>query len=183
MVTAVRRTSKQLTTAGVIACVLFSGGCDRVQGFLGRGSSPPPPTAAQVRPYYAAARGVKSVVMSGNVVELTVGQPYQQLERGGSIWARVGPYIYLMTPATRAVFTDFPGVAAVRVITVLPDGQQVARAMLRRQTLSDIRWRRTLNLLGHALREGRDNPRKLEELTEWGEAYTQHHYNPKFVKS
>ncbi len=182
MVMAVRRTAKQLTTAGVIACVFFSGGCDRVQHVLGRGR-PSAPSADQVRPYYAGAKGVDSVQMNGNVVELTVRQPFRQLERGGSIWARVGPFIYLMTPATRSVFTEFPGVAAVRVTTVLPDGEEVARAMLRREALTDIRWRRTLNLLGHALQEGRQNPRKLEELTEWSEEYTQFHYNPKFAKS
>lgn len=181
MAKAVRRTVEQLATAGVIACVFFSGGCEQAEAFLGR-DQPPAPGIEQVRPYFAGAKDVKSVDMNGNVVELTVRQPYRQLERGGSIWARVGPYIYLMTPATRSVFSDFPGVAAVRVTTVLPNGDEVARAMLERNALSDIRWRRTLNLLGHALREGRDNPRKLEELTAWSEQYTDFHYNPKFVK-
>jgi hypothetical protein len=80
------------------------------------------------------------------------------------------------------VFEDVPGVSAVRVITHLPDGEEVARAMLRRDELSDILWRRTLNILGHALQEGRQNPRRLEELTEWGEEHTEFHYNPAYVQ-
>ena len=71
--------------------------------------------------------------------------------------------------------------AAVRVVTHLPNGDEVARAMLRRDALSGVRWQRTLNILGHALRDGQENPRKLEELTEWGEEHTEFHYNPEFV--
>jgi hypothetical protein len=173
-------TVKALRHAGVFACVLVFGGCDQVRGFFGE-DTPPPPTAEEVAPYYGEHRGVEDVTMNGNVVELRVSQPYDQLQRGGSLWARVGPFIYLLTPSTRSVFQDFPGVAAVRVVTVLPDGDEVARAMLRRDALSDVRWRRTLNILGHALSEGRENPRRLEELTEWGEEHTEFEYNPDHV--
>lgn len=167
------------TIAGVLACVLVSGGCDEVRDFVG--DTPQPPPAESVAPYYAEHRGVERVELSGNVVELHVLQPYQQLERGGSLWARVGPYVYLMTPSTRSVFQDFPGVAAVRVVTHLPDGEEVARAMLRRDTMSNLQWRRTLNILGHALQAGQKNPRKLEELTEWSEDRTQFHYSPDYT--
>ncbi len=166
--------------AGVLACVFVFGGCDQAASYLGR-DEPDPPAVEAVEPYYAQHQGVNEVRVSGNVVELHVRQPYQQLDRGGSLWARVGPYVYLMTPSTRSVFDDFPGVAAVRVVTHLPDGEEVARAMLRRDELSEILWRRTLNILGHALREGRENPRRLEELTEWGEAHTEFRYNPDLV--
>jgi hypothetical protein len=115
------------------------------------------------------------------VVEIRIEQPYQQLTRGGSLWARVGPFVYLLTPATRQVFQDFPGVAAVRVVTELPDGDEVARAMLRRDTFGEVRWRRTLNLLGHALKDGQEHPRRLEQLTDWGEAHTEYRYNPDYV--
>lgn len=168
------------TTAGVVACAFLFGGCDQVREYLGT-EAHEPPEAEAVEPYYAAHGGVDRVRISGNVVEMHVSQPYHQLDRGGSLWARVGPFVYLMTPATRSVFEDFPGVAAVRVVTHLPDGEEVARAMLRRDALSAVRWRRTLNILGRALQEGQDNPRRLEELTEWGEAHTEFRYNPDHV--
>lgn len=168
--------------AGVLACVLASGGCDRVRDALDR-SAPPPPDGDEVLPYYAQHRGVDSLRMNGNVVVLHVEQPFDQLDRGGSLWARVGPFVYLMTPSTRSVFEDFPGVAAVRVVTHLPSGHEVARAMLRRDALSGIRWQRTLNILGHALQEGQQNPRRLEELTEWGERHTEFRYNPDYVNN
>ncbi|MFW5951173.1 MAG: hypothetical protein ACOCVZ_03550 [Gemmatimonadota bacterium] len=166
--------------AGAVACVFVFGGCDQLGGKIG-GERPAPPSPDAVAQYYAQHRGVDDVRVSGNVVELHVKQPYQQLDRGGSLWARVGPFVYLMTPSTRSVFEDFAGVAAVRVVTYLPDGDEVARAMLRRDRLSDVLWRRTLNILGHALQEGRENPRTLEELTEWSERYTEFHYNPDYV--
>lgn len=171
---------KSIHTAGVIALVLAAGACDRVEGFLDR-SAPQPPSATEVETYFAQHRGVDSVRMNGNVAVLHVEQPYDQLDRGGSLWARVGPFVYLMTPASRAAFADYPGLAAIRVVTHLPNGQEVARAMLRRDALSDVLWRRTLNILGHALQSGRENPRKLEELTEWGEEYTDFRYNPDYV--
>lgn len=167
--------------AGAVACVFLLSACDQVREFLGQDAPPPPPAPEAVEPYYAGHRGVDSIRITGNVVELHVRQPYGQLDRGGSLWARVGPFVYLMTPPTRAVFEEFPGVAAVRVVTHLPDGDEVARAMLRRDALTDVRWRRTLNILGRALQEGRENPRKLEELTEWGEKYTEFRYNPEYV--
>jgi hypothetical protein len=171
---------KEIWVAGVTACVLMIGGCDQARDYLA-GDPEAPPDAAQVAPYYDTYNGLVDVQMSGNVAEILVRQPQAQLVRGGSLWARVGPYIYLFTPSTRQAFNDFPGLAAVRVVTMLPDGTEVARAMLRRDALGEIRWRRSLNLLGHALRDGQENPRRLEELTEWGETYTEYRYNPRFV--
>lgn len=175
--TLIRRVGAVACAAAVMASL---GACDAIEGYLGQGT-PSPPSAEEVATYYARHRGVDSVRMSGNVAVLHVEQPYRQLERGGSLWARVGPYIYLMTPATRAAFEAHPGLAAVRVVTHLPDGAEVARAMLRRDALSGVLWRRTLNILGHALQSGRENPRKLEELTEWSERHTEFRYDPDYV--
>ena len=166
--------------AGVFACVFVLVGCDDIRDLLEK-EPPAPPAAAAVEPYYATFGGLRDVTMSGNVVEVRVEQPYDQIRRGGSLWARVGPYIYALSPTTREVFQTFPGVAAVRVITELSNGEEVARAMLRRDTLSPVLWQRTLNILGHALQQGREKPRRLEELTEWGERYTEFEYNPEFV--
>jgi hypothetical protein len=166
--------------AGVLACVFVSGGCDQARDYLA-GDAAPPPTAEEVEPYYAGHVGVREVGVSGNLVEVRVQQPYEHLDRGGRVWARVGPYVYLLTPSTQQLFRDFPAVAAVRVVTLLPDGDEVARAMLRRDALNESRWRRTLNILGRALRDGHDNPRRMEELTEWGETHTEFRYNPEYV--
>lgn len=173
---------KSIGIVGVLACTVAVAGCDRVQDYLDQ-SAPPPPAVEEVSSYFAQHRGVDSVVMSGNVAVLHVEQPYDQLQRGGSLWARVGPYVYLMTPSTRAAFNDHPGLAAVRVVTHLPNGDEVGRAMLRRDTLSDLLWRRTLNILGHALQTGQESPRRLEELTEWAERYTEFRYNPDYVNN
>jgi hypothetical protein len=118
---------------------------------------------------------------NGNVVEITVPQPADQLQRGGSLWARVGPYIYLFTPATREVFDTWEGVAGVRVITRVAQGAEIARARLDRGRLDDVRWARALNILGHALRAGTERPTLIEDLVNWGEEYTEYRYNPEYV--
>ena len=91
------------------------------------------PTAEEAAEYYTAVTDL-SVEMAGNVAEVTVVQSTAQLRRGGSLWARVGPYIYLFSDATRDLFVDFPGLAAVRVITTTSGGTEVARATLLRTT-------------------------------------------------
>lgn len=167
--------------AGAVACVMVLGACDQAREYLA-GTPAPLPTPEELAPYYVAHGNVVGIELSGNVVELEVTQPYDQLQRGGSLWARVGPFVYLFTPATRQVFQDYPAVAAVRVITVLPHGEEVARAMLRRDALGDVQWRRSLNVLGWALQDGTKSPRRLEQLTEWGEAHTEFRYNPDYVR-
>jgi hypothetical protein len=117
----------------------------------------------------------------GNVLTITVPQPADQLRRGGSLWARVGPYVYLFTPATREVFETWEGIAAVRVITQVAQGEEVARARLDRARLSDVRWARALNILGRALQDGTERPTLIEELVNWGEEYTEYRYNPAYV--
>ena len=74
------------------------------------------PSADQVAGYYSIS-AQSSVNMNGNVAEVTVYQGTAQLRRGGTLWAKVGPYIYLLSSQTQNVFVDFPGLAGVRVIT------------------------------------------------------------------
>jgi hypothetical protein len=161
---------KRSTTAGLAVgmLVIGLGACDQARDFL---AGDPP----------GVHGGVIGIEVSGNVAEVQVVQDGDQLARGGSLWARVGPFIYLFTPATRSVFEDHPAIAAVRVITLTPDGSEVARAMLRRDALNDARWRRSLNILGLALQEGHEHPRRLEALTDWGEGLTEYRYNPDYV--
>lgn len=139
------------------------------------------PTPAQARAIYEKNVGVDSVALNGNVVEFRIRQPSSQLQRGGSLWARVGPYVYLFSPATRKLFDTYPGLAGVRVITTGPRGTEVARALLPRDTMSDIKWRRSLNLLGHALQQGTQKPTLLEDLIDWGERHTQYEYNKEYL--
>lgn len=161
--------------ATVLAATLAAGACDRLRREL------PVPTAEEARAFYANASGLSGVELSGNVVEVRVRQPLSQLRRGGSLWARVGPYVYLFTPGTRDLLEAYPGVAAVRVITIAPDGTEIARATLLRETMNEILWRRSLNLLGHALHEGTQRPSRLEDLVKWGESHTEYVYNPTYV--
>jgi hypothetical protein len=117
---------------------------------------------------------------SGNVVEVMVQQPAAQLQRGGQLWARVGPYIYLFSPATRAVIDTFAGIAGVRVVTLV-GGAEVARALLVRDRLNEFGWRRARAVLSRALREGTARPTTLQQLVEFGEEHTEFSYSPVYV--
>jgi hypothetical protein len=139
------------------------------------------PDQAEAAGFYQNFKDLTNVELSGNVVVLTVQQPAAQLRRGGSLWAQVGPYIYLLSPGTRELLGAFPGVAAVRVITYTNQGEEVARAMLARDTMSDYQWRRSLHLLGLALKEGTATPSRLTDLVRWGEQYTDYDYSPTYV--
>jgi len=163
-----------------VAAVLlaFAAACDRI---LPQRVDHDLPPIEEIEAVYQRHGLVGEVEYNGNVVELRTVQPSDQLRRGGSLWARVGPYIALFTPATREVFSTWEGVAAARVITRTPDGDEVARARLARDAMTDVRWRRSLNLLGHALREGTERPTRLEDLVEWGEEHTEYRYNPEYV--
>ncbi len=148
-------------------------GCQEADGTL--------PRASQVEAAYAYG-GNLSVDMSGNVAEITIAQPSEQLRKGGSLWAKVGPYVLLFSSETEALFRAYPGLAGVRVITT-SDGSEVARALLPRDTLSDLTWRRSLNIAGLARRDGTRRPTLLEALVRWGEDHTRYEYNPRYTRS
>jgi hypothetical protein len=59
------------------------------------------PTTEQVEAAYASAAELEEVGLSGNVAHIVIRQSPDQLRRGGSLWARVGPYIYLFSDETR----------------------------------------------------------------------------------
>ncbi|MDH3270618.1 MAG: hypothetical protein OEN56_04755 [Gemmatimonadota bacterium] len=140
----------------------------------------PLPTTEEVESYYEYASGLDAEVV-GNVAVITVEQSAQQLRRGGRLWAMVGPYIFLFTEETRRLFEDYPGLAAVRVNTRVGSAQ-VATALLARDELPDILWRRSLNIAGKARRDGTQQMTLLEDLVEWGEAHTEHEYNERFIR-
>lgn len=139
------------------------------------------PTEAQVAERFVATAGV-SVQMSGNVAEVTVLQPYSQVRRGGALWAKVGPYIYLFSDEVYTLLHDFSGLAGVRVITTTSSRGEIARAFIRRDGLTDVLWRRAKNIAGQARRDGTARPALLERLVQWGEDRTEYSYNPRFVR-
>jgi hypothetical protein len=124
--------------------------------------------------------GALSASMSGNVAEVEIVQADRDLRRGGTLWAKVGPYVLLFSEETRDLFRDFPGLAGVRVITTNASGTEVARALLPRDALNDLTWRRALNVAGRARKNGTRRPTLLEDLVRWGEDHTEYEYNPRF---
>ncbi len=138
------------------------------------------PGADEVEAYYEYDAGL-SAEINGNVATITVAQDLQQIRRGGSLWAKVGPYVFLFTEETQSLFADYPGLAAVRVVTRVGDAQ-VATALLTRDELSTVLWRRGLNIAGRARRDGSTRVTLLEELVRWGESHTEFEYDSRFVR-
>lgn len=136
------------------------------------------PTEAELSGVYGAKAEVR---LNGNVVDVVVRQPVSHLQRGGELWARVGPYVYLLSPRTTEIFRDYDGVAAVRVRTTLVSGTPVAEAMLLRDTLTSITWREAHRRVARALNEGTERPAYLEALVRFGEDYARYEYNPRYV--
>jgi hypothetical protein len=116
-----------------------------------------------------------AAAMNGNVLELEIPLSAELL-RGGEIWERGAPYLYLFSTATRDLFTEYPGLAAVRATALAPDGKVVATALLLRETLTETRWKHAIALAAVAQQQGTTRPRALEELIYWGDDHTEHEY-------
>lgn len=138
------------------------------------------PTVEEAKAAYAGTSSVTDVRVSGNVVEVTVDQPAEHLRRGGSLWARLGPYVHLFSPATRSLFENFNGLAAVRVVTKSGD-VEVARAMLYRDDITTIVWQRGESMLSQVLRDGTTQPAIVEEFVFWAEGIAEFEYNSRYV--
>jgi hypothetical protein len=160
-----------------LLAVAVLAGCDRIL--------PQPPDMAlpeldEVARVYAEHGLSAEFRYSGNVLEMVVQQPPDQLRRGGPLWARVGPYIYLFSPGTRQLFESYPALAGVRTLTMVSD-VEVARALLVRDQLTDFTWRRAIAVMSHALDEGTARPVTMDRLVQFGEQHTDYAYNPDFV--
>lgn len=167
------RSQTPLRALGFALAAAFLAGCQpRTDSTL--------PTPAQIASYYSYEGGVKAS-LNGNVAEIKVAQPAAQLRRGGSLWAKVGPYILLFSDETRRLLDDYPALGGVRVITTVSGGSEVARALLSRTELSDIQWRRALNIAGRARKEGTSRPGLLDDLVRWGEEHTEYRYSKRYV--
>ena len=138
------------------------------------------PTAEEVESVYEYTGSLEAEV-NGNVATVTVVQATDQLRRGGTLWAKMGPYIFLFTDETQALFATYPGLAGVRVVTRVRNGPEVASALITRDELSDVQWRRALNISGRARRDGTGSLTLLEDLIRWGEDHTDFEYNPRYT--
>ena len=156
-----------------MSLILAPLGCDEANLAL--------PSESDVGSHYASASEL-SVRMSGNIAELTVDQPLRHVRRGGSLWAKVGPYIYLFTDETETLLRAYPALSGVRVITRTDrDKKEVARAFLHRDSLNELTWRRARNIAGKARTEGTRHPVLLEELVDWGQEHTEFGYSEEFI--
>ncbi len=139
------------------------------------------PSDTEAGAHYASSSDL-TVRVSGNVVELTVDQPIRQVRRGGSLWAKVGPYIYLFSSETETLLREYPGLSGVRVITRTGlNDVEVARAFLHRDSLNELTWRRARNIAGKARTQGTRRPVLLEDLVEWGQDHTEFGYSKEFI--
>jgi len=158
---------------GMVALSLSALGCQASVGAV--------PDAEEAASYYDIPARTEFEVR-GNVAEVEVWQSADHLRRGGALWAKVGPYVYLFSEPTRDLFTDYEGLAAVRVVTRDPGAGEIARATLRRDALNDITWKRALNVSGRARLHGGRKLGLLSELVEWGEDHTDFEYNPLYTR-
>ncbi len=138
------------------------------------------PDEGDVVEYYDYASGVEAQVV-GNVATVTVAQDAAQIRRGGALWAKVGPYVFLFSEETHQLFQDYPGLAGVRFVTEVGEAE-VASALLERAALSDVLWQRAKNIAGKARRDGSRRVTLLEDLVDWGEDHTEFEYNSRFTR-
>ena len=165
-----RRRAPSLRLAATLSAALGFGGC--------QGPSLTLPADADLDGLYGP---VPQVELNGNVVDVRVVQDRDQLIRGGKLWAKVGPYIYLFSPQTKELFESWSGLGGVRVRTFTSSGTQVAEATLSRGDLNGITWRRALRLVSQARLEGTKRPSFMENLVRYGEETAQFDYNPGFT--
>ena len=157
-----------------MSLILFPLGCGQASFAL--------PSESEVGAHYAGSSKL-DIRVSGNIVEITVDQPLRHVSRGGSLWAKVGPYVYLFTQETETLLRRYPGLSGVRVITRADlNKKEVARAFLHRDSLNDLTWRRAKNIAGKARAGGTRQPVLLEELVEWGQEHTEFGYSEEFIE-
>jgi hypothetical protein len=137
------------------------------------------PTAEEVEQRYTYA-GEFSAELSGNVAVIEIPQTPEQL-RSGSLWLKGVPYIFLFSRETQSLFDDYGGLAGVRVRTLGPRGVVVVDALLERDELNQLTWRRALNISGLARRDGTEDPSKMSDLVRWGEDHTEFEYNRQYI--
>lgn len=141
----------------------------------------PLPTTEEVESFYEYGGDLQAEV-TGNVAVITVVQSSSQLRRGGILWAKVGPYIFLFTEETQTLLEAYPGLAGIRVETRVRNGPVVASVLMARDAMTVVQWRRALNIAGRARRDGSTSLTLLENLVRWGEDHAnEFEYNPRYT--
>lgn len=153
-------------------------GCDAL--FPRAGEAGPAPAADEVARHYTY-EGNLSVEMSGNVAQVTVEVDPEPYRRGGDLWAKSMPYIFLFSSATRAALEEHTGLGGVRVITRHPNGDMMAQALLERDALRGRAWDQALSIAGQARTGGTARPGLMRDLVRWGEDHTEFEYNPVYI--
>jgi hypothetical protein len=171
-----RRLDRRPVLAALVGMGLALGGCD----VFSRPVAHAAPAAEEVRPHFTY-EGDLSVEMSGNVAQVTVVVDPAPYRRGGDLWAKATPYLFLFSTSTRDAFEANPGLGGVRVIIQHPNGDWMAQALLSREVLTETGWRQALNLSGLARRDGTERPGRMQDLVRWGEDRTEFQYNPGYI--
>lgn len=141
----------------------------------------PLPTTEEIESFYEYGGDLQAEV-TGNVAVITVVQSSSQLRRGGILWAKVGPYIFLFTSETQTLLEAYPGLAGIRVETRVRNGPVVASVLMARDAMTVVQWRRALNIAGRARRDGSTSLTLLENLVRWGEDHAnEFEYNPRYT--
>ena len=167
------RVRRLVAAAALLAAAASAPGCSSEP------EAPRLPTASELEGLYGDRA---TVTLEGNVAVVEIRQPARQLERGGRLWAKVGPYIYLLSPQTRELFESYSGLAAVRARTVNEAGDWIARATLRHDALNPITWDDARRVVARARQQGTDKPGYLEDLIRFGEEHADYRYNEAFLQ-
>lgn len=109
--------------------------------------------------------------IDGNLLEIRGTMDPEFLRRGGSLWARSGPYFYLFNVHVQQLLQDYPDLAGVRATVTDEEGEEIASAMITRADLNEFRWREALARASLAQRDGTRNPRTVERLILFGEEH------------
>ncbi len=160
----------------ILAGVLVLTGCEREEVVH------PVPPASEIATYYVWEGGVTAEI-SGNVAQVSVTIDPEQYRRGGDLWAKAFPYLFIFSPATRDALSDHPGLGGVRVTARHPNGDAIATAMLSRGTLTPGNWNRALSIARDARQEGTERPGRVQDLVRWGEDHTDFEYNPDYIRN
>jgi len=146
-----------------------------------RGGELPLPDAEDLASYYEFS-GDLAIAMSGNVPQVTVTVSREEFARGGELWAKAVPYLFLFTQGTRRLFDEHPGVGGVRVITRYEDGSLIAQALLVKEETDLSEWSRALSASMAARQDGTRFPQLMDDLVRVGEELTDFEYNMENVR-